>query len=271
MKALKIVLRVIAVVVVVILLAGTVMYVRGSSAVGTTYDATVDLVDIPSDSASIAHGEYIVLSHACQKCHGDDLSGTVLVDAPPFLIVASNLTSGQGGIGASYTDADWLRAIRHGVKPSGAGTWIMPSEAYLKRIEPVDHELPQTEIRPLGKFIAGMDGAFRPTHEVLPDLPRIEGRVPGATAEWGEYRASVLCGACHGRDMLGSQPPDPAAPFAPDLRTAARWSTAEFMSALRTGVTPSGREMDETHMPWKAIGHLSDMELEVLHAYFNTL
>ena len=285
MKVLKYVLRAIALVVVLVLLIGAVLYVRGSSAIGVTYDAAVDMVEIPTDSASIARGEYIMRSHACQKCHGDDLSGSVMADAPPFLAVASNLTRGEGGIGASYTDADWLRAIRHGVKPSGKGTWIMPAEAYymmsdqevgalvayLKQIDPVDHLLPATEIRPLGRLIAGMDAAFRPTHEALPDLPRLEGREPGATAEWGEYRASVLCGACHGRDMLGSQPPDPAAPFAPDLRTAARWSTTEFKTALRTGVTPAGREIDDTHMPWKAIGHLSDMELEALHVYFNTL
>ena len=43
----------------------------------------------------------------------------MLLADDPFLgtIPASNLTSGKGGIAKSYSDADWIRAIRHGVKP----------------------------------------------------------------------------------------------------------------------------------------------------------
>ncbi|MFN8442810.1 MAG: hypothetical protein U0175_18685 [Caldilineaceae bacterium] len=40
------------------------------------------------------------------------LSGHTFADAPPFLLVASNLTQGVGGVGGSYSDTDWVRAIR---------------------------------------------------------------------------------------------------------------------------------------------------------------
>lgn len=130
MKALKWTFRVLGVVFLLFLAVGLFLYMRGSAAVSKTYHTTADTVLIPSDSSSLALGEYIARSHGCMHCHGSDLAGTVVVDAPPFLVSASNLTSGLGGIASTYTDEDWIRTIRHGVKPSGAGVWIMPSEAY---------------------------------------------------------------------------------------------------------------------------------------------
>lgn len=49
----------------------------------------------------------------------------------PFArVAATNLTRGRGGVGAAYTDLDWVRSIRHGVLPDSTGAFIMPSEAY---------------------------------------------------------------------------------------------------------------------------------------------
>jgi formamidopyrimidine-DNA glycosylase len=54
------------------------------------------------------------------------LSGTLLAnDAFLGAIPAANLTSGKGGIGKSYSEADWVRAIRHGVKPDSRGEVFM--------------------------------------------------------------------------------------------------------------------------------------------------
>ncbi|MEQ9105561.1 MAG: c-type cytochrome [Rhodothermales bacterium] len=285
MKALKLTLRILGVLVILLLIAGVALFMRGSSAVSKTYEAPVDTIALSGDSATLALGEYIVRSHGCQDCHGANLSGTVMVDAPPFLVAASNLTPGAGGIGTTYTDADWIRTIRHGVKPNGAGTWVMPSEAYyylndrelgalvsyLKQLPAVDNTLPATEIRPMGRVIAGMDAKFRPTSELITGAPRLEGREPGPTAEWGEYRASVMCVVCHGQGLTGAQPPNPDAPFAPDLRMAASWSLDDFKSALRTGVTPDGRELDPEFMPWTALGQLSEDEMTAIHLYLQTL
>ena len=89
-------------------------------------------------------------------CHGDNLAGDTLVDDFAFArIAASNLTSGRGGIGGTYSDIDYVRAIRHGVGNDGKGLPIMPSEAfnkfsdhdlgamiaYLKTLPPVDNEV----------------------------------------------------------------------------------------------------------------------------------
>jgi mono/diheme cytochrome c family protein len=257
----------------------------GGQRLATTYSLDYDPADTQADSASVAHGHYLALTHACMDCHTSDLSGQVLADAPPFRAVASNLTSGKGGIGSKYTDADWLRAIRHGVRPDGHGLFIMPSAqfyflsdeevgdlvAYLGSIDPVDHELPGTEFRLLGKFIAGMSEESLLEPGMMLDKPRVPMPEQGPTAEWGEYRASTICTVCHGTDLSGGQPPDPSSPPAPDLRVAASWELDAFKTALRTGRTPAGRQLDGDFMPIGAFKHMTDTELEALHAYLQTL
>ena len=41
---------------------------------------------------------------------------------------APNLT--PGGVGGTYTDTDWIRALRHGVAPDGTPLVFMPSWEY---------------------------------------------------------------------------------------------------------------------------------------------
>lgn len=258
----------------------------GGDRLSKAYALDYDPADTTGDSASVARGEYIALTHACADCHTPNLSGQVMADAPPFRMVASNLTSGAGGIGSTYTDADWLRSIRHGVGPDGRGLFVMPSAqyfylsdeeagdlvAYLKTLEPVDNELPSTEFKALGKLIAGIDDNFRLEPDMMMDVPRVPMPAErGPTAEWGRYRTSTICTICHGTGLTGGQPPDPESPAAPDLRVAASWDLDGFKAAMRTGETPDGRQLDAYFMPWEAFRHMSDHELEAIHAYINTL
>jgi len=55
---------------------------------------------------------------------------------PIGTLSAPNLTRGQGGLGATFSDADWVRAIRHGVHADGTTLLIMPSEAFVYMNEP---------------------------------------------------------------------------------------------------------------------------------------
>ena len=89
---------------------------------------------MPTDAASIERGRHLVRTYSlCQECHGDKLEGEVMEDDPVFgRVVASNLTSGKGGIGGRYTDVDFVRAIRHGVGDDGKGLVIMPSNYFTK-------------------------------------------------------------------------------------------------------------------------------------------
>ncbi|NNF04314.1 MAG: cytochrome c [Rhodothermales bacterium] len=258
----------------------------GADRLSTTYALDYDPADATGDSASVARGEYIAMTHGCMDCHTSDLSGQVMADAPPFRMVASNLTPGTGGIGSTYSDADWLRSIRHGVGPDGRGLFVMPAAqyyylsdeeagdlvAYLKTLEPVDNELPPTEFKTLGKFIAGMDENFKLEPDMMMDVPRVPMPAErGPTAEWGRYRTSTICTICHGTDLTGGQPPDPGSPPAPDLRVAASWDLDGFRTALRTGETPDGRQLDGYFMPWEAFRHMTDDEIEAIHRHLQTL
>ena len=94
------------------------------------YDIPAEPVTIPTDAASLAIGKHWAEMH-CQTCHGEDLGGGPFFEDPSLGYVdAPNLTAGKGGIGGTNTDADWVRAIRHGIKHDGTSGFIMPSSDY---------------------------------------------------------------------------------------------------------------------------------------------
>ena len=72
-----------------------------------------------SDDASLARGKYLFQSRGCGECHGDNGAGKLLIDDPGGLRVwTPNITAGPGSAVAKYTESDWVRTIRHGVKPA---------------------------------------------------------------------------------------------------------------------------------------------------------
>ena len=273
----------VGVIVVLILLAGGVMYFIGSANVDRSYEVEAAQLDIPSDSASLAHGEHVLNINGCRDCHGQNLGGEVMIDAPPFRVVAANLTSGAGGLGGRYSAEDFDRAIRNGVRPNGRPVLIMPSAAfhnmsdedaaamiaYIQNLPPVDNELPPTEVRVPGRIMSAalMDPAF----EVRTTRARAGAPEAGPTREYGEYLASITCAYCHGEDLRGAQPPIPDSPPAPDLAAAGQWPLDQFKATLRTGVRPSGEKIDEKHMPISFTKNMKESDLEALHAYLSTL
>src|SRR5690349_3716808 len=88
--------------------------------IGKEYQVAGHEVAVPTDSAALARGEHVANLRGCVACHSEGLGGAVFIDvAPVARLHAANLTSGQGGVAASYTAAkDWERSIRQGVNPS---------------------------------------------------------------------------------------------------------------------------------------------------------
>src|SRR5512138_3919275 len=177
------------------------------------YDVPVEKITIPTDQASIERGKHIVAIRMCQDCHGKDLSGQS--DSIPGLITLAfpNLTPGAGGVGATNTDEDWVRAIRHGVGHNGRGLVLMPSAtwyylsdddlgdliAYLKSLPPIDNEQPETDLGPIGRVMLAL-GKLPPEIEpnvisIDHDGPRPVTPEPGVTVEYGKYlaRTCMLC------------------------------------------------------------------------------
>ena len=215
--------------------------------------------------------------------------GPLFEDEALGVVDAPNLTTGRGGIGARYQDSDWVRAIRHGVRLDGTSVFIMPSNefyylndadlgsliAYLTTVPAVDRDTRPRAFTPLAKLLYAV-GAFDNllyaetiTHDVRPAAPPA-----GVTVAYGDYLAHAHgCAACHGANFAGHQPSEPGAPFAPNLTPGGElgtWSEADFVTALRTGQTPSGRMLDEA-MPWRSLGHLTDAELKAIWLYLQGL
>lgn len=259
-----------------------VLFLAGSSKVNRTYEIETATLNIVTDSASLAHGAHLVQINGCTDCHTANFGGQVFADEPPFRVVASNLTRGAGGVGGQYTAELFDRAIRHGVGADGKSLLVMPSKgfhnmsdddvadiiSYLLQLPPVDHELPATLVRPLGRLLATF--ALDPTYEVSPEPARVDG--PSVqSAEWGAYFASGICAYCHGEDLRGAQPPNPSSPPAPDLASVGKWTPEQFIRTMRTGVTPGNRELNPEFMPWTVMAHATDDELLAIHAYLTTL
>lgn len=273
-------------------LAVALLYIVSEVRIKATYDITPADIEIPDDADSIARGKHLVTSVVdCTGCHGPDLSGLALVDDQVFgLVTSSNLTSGEGGIGGTYTDEDWVRALRHGVRPSGRGLLFMPSHeiaklnaedtaaiiAYLKTIPPVDNMPAEDRVGPLARILF-LSGEFPlVTAELIdhnaPPPPAVEA---GTTVEYGEYLA-IVCSGCHREDLNGGPvtgaPPDapPAANLTPHETGLAGWTDEDFFQVLREGVGPDGGLVDE-FMPWMAFRNMDDYEIRAIWLYLQTL
>lgn len=292
-KVLKYILLGLSALLGIVVLAAITLYVIGGARLHRHYDVTVAAITVPIDSATVARGRHLARAVTlCHGCHGDDLTGDVLVDEPLFAtIYASNLTSGRGGIGASYTDADYVRAIRHGVNPEGRGLMIMHSDAfnhlseddlgaiisYVKSVPPGDHEVPATKGGLIGRiFLAlGMlDGGPMPLipAEVIDHSAPFRDSPPReATPEYGEYLVSIgLCRLCHGTDLRGGPPVEEGGKPAPNIAVRAEpggWSEEQFISTIRTGVTPFGTALDGEAMPWEVYANMTDEELSAIWRY----
>jgi cytochrome c553 len=269
-----------------------VLHLVGKSRLENAPEVTARPVTVPTDAAALARGEYIVSNlSGCVFCHGDDLGGDVLLDGElGSYIPAPNLTAGRGGIGATYSDADWELAIRHGVGSDGRTLVIMPSRfyahysdedmgaliAYLKQVPPVDSDLEPRHMGFPGTVLGGTVGynEFTQVGRIDHEQVGVNSPVEGATAEYGEYLSQVgMCRECHAEDLGGivnedGPPPGPNLTPGGELKG---WTEDDFITLIRTGVKPSGTEIDGEMMPWEMYRNLSDVELQALWAYLQSL
>lgn len=289
MKILKWIGIILGGLIVVVVLAAGGMIISATNRFNKTYDIQPEPLTIPTDEASLAVGKHWAEMH-CQGCHGEDLSGGPFFEDPALGIVdAPNLTSGKGGVGATNTDADWVLAIRHGIKADGTSVFVMPSNdfyylsdadlgsiiAYLKTVPPVDKEIRPRSFQTFAKILYSV-GAFGDLlyAEIIPHNVRPPAPAVGVTPEYGEYLASAHgCKSCHGETLSGGQSSEPGAPPAPNLTPGgelATWTEADFTNLLRTGTKPSGEKLSD-YMPWQGLGKMTDDELKAVWMYLQTL
>ncbi len=218
----------------------------------------------------------------CVGCHGVDLGGQEMVNnALMGTIWSRNLTRGDGGIGASFKTADFVRAIRFGVHEDGRSVLIMPTNAfehfsdsdlasiiaYVDSVPRVDRTTPGPRIGPLARVLSVL------TPFPLYSAEHVEANAthtmppPDDTLAYGTYLAAVGgCTECHG-STLANGGNGPNITMGGPLRS---WTEADFVRAIREGKRPDSTAISEA-MPWKDFRKMTDAELHALWIYINSM
>jgi cytochrome c553 len=268
--------------------AGALYGLSGRKLSATHEVSTEQALVIPSDSASLARGAHLVGALPCGQCHGDDFGGKVFADAGPFaLLVGPNLTRGRGGQNPPFTDAEWERAIRHGMRRDSTALVVMPSEifnaladddmaqmfAYLKQLPPVDREVQPTTVRIVGRMALGA-GQFKTAADLAPRTAHVASvdRTPGP--EYGKYLASIAgCYGCHGPSLSGGPGFGPDSPPVSNITPTGigHYTEDSFKTAMRTGQRPNNSGPLNEEMPWKYFAKMSDAELQSIWLFLKTV
>ena len=248
------------------------------------------------------HGEYLVRAGGCFSCHtaagGQKLAGGRALATPFGTFYSPNITPDpETGIGR-WTDTQFLRALREGVRPNGTNyfpvfpypsftgitdTDALAIKAYLFSLPAVrqqnrPHEVPfpfsWRFLQTGWKLLFFTSGPFQPAPE------------RSAAYNRGAYLVTALahCGECHTpRNFLGAMrsgqrlagtPDGPDGQLVPNITPdpatgIGRWEKDDIVELLRTGTTPEQSKvkgaMRETIQD--GLKYLSDGDLEAIADY----
>ena len=176
----------------------------------------------PASAELVARGRYLVQAADCAACHtvpesGRPFAGGVAFKLPFGTIYSSNITPDlQDGIGG-YTDDEFVRAVREGVRKDGQHLYpafpytsytalsradVLAIKAYLMTLPAVSQPNRSNDLGfPFDQrwAMAFWNAAFFKSHRFAPDDSR--------SAQWnsGAYLATALghCGECHTPRNLG--------------------------------------------------------------------
>ncbi|HEX9174368.1 MAG TPA: c-type cytochrome [Telluria sp.] len=252
---------------------------------------TVAPLTVTPDATHIERGRYLYNTRGCMECHGANGAGKTMIKDGGMFVVAPNITAGNNGVTGGYKVEDWVRTVRHGVKPNGNPLMMMPSDdynrltdddmaslvAYLQQMPPVDGaraliDVP-VPIKVLYAFGVIKDAAEKIDHSLPSATP-----VPaGITLEHGAYVA-YSCIGCHGERLSGGKIPGgaPTWPAASNLTPGkgsamTRYPTPElFMTMLRSGHRPDGTRISPV-MPFDSLAQMNDTDLRALYVYLKTV
>lgn len=291
-------------------LESIVAYAQGSpSAAATGSDngarqiahAATDVATTGDESALMQSGRYLAIAADCAACHtaqhGRPFAGGYPVTSPMGTIYSTNITpSTKDGIG-NYTEADFRRALREGIRRDGAHLYpAMPYADYAgltdqdihalytyfhQGVAPVDTPAPRTAL----KFPFNIRASLSVWNLLyLHKQPFAADASKSALVNRGAYLTHSLahCAACHTpRDFLmGQGASNPLAGgslgtwYAPNISSDATsgiggWSDRELKQYLRTGFV-AGKAQAAGPMA-EAIDHslqyLSDEDIDAIVAY----
>jgi mono/diheme cytochrome c family protein len=248
---------------------------------------SVPPLELTADATHVERGRYLFRTRGCVDCHGANGAGKVAIRDGGMYVVAPNITRGTNSVVSGYTVTDWVRTLRHGVKPNGNPVMIMPSEdynrltdedtaalvAYLQQLPPVPGERTSIQVSVPFKVLYAFGVIKDASERIDHGLPPARAIPAAVTLEHGAYVANTCIG-CHGAHLSGGKipggPPSWPAPsnLTPGKGSAmSRYPTPEvFMAMLRTGHRPDGTAISPV-MPFGSLGQMNDTDLRALHSF----
>jgi mono/diheme cytochrome c family protein len=274
-------------------------------AVASSTRAAASPADAGDSSELIKRGEYLATAADCGACHtaagGKPYAGGLAISSPVGTIYSTNITpSAASGIGR-YSEEQFARAVRRGIRPDGANLYpAMPYTSYsiftdadvqalysyfMKGVAPVDAPGPRTDLPfPMNIRLSMMawNLLFLNKKPFEPD--------PRESQAWnrGRYlvQGAAHCSTCHtprgflmeeqtGQTFAGGQV---GAWYAPNITSDVNsgigsWSQDELVQYLRTG-DARGKAQAAGSMG-EAVEHsfqyLSDADLNAMATYVRTV
>jgi Cytochrome C oxidase, cbb3-type, subunit III len=289
------VLKVIGIVLgVVVLVGGIFVYTQCSAfdaSLAKVYDVPVQNLTRSTDPAVIARGKHLVESVggcASALCHGQDLGGgKPIVMGPLGTVSGPNIT--PDALGAAYSDGEFARIIRHGIKKDGCSVRMMPSQdltwlpdsdvvalvSYLRTVAPGDRPNGPVKIGVLGKVLDRQDKVILDVARRIDHTKKEDAPAPEPTARYGVYLGR-LCSGCHGEHLSGGRIPGTPSSIptplnlTPDATGLAGWTYADFDKLMKQGIRKNGKTLDP-FMPIEEWKNFDDTEEHALWAYLQTL
>ena len=289
------VLKVIGIVLgVVVLVGGIFVYTQCSAfdaSLAKVYDVPVPNLARSTDPAVIARGKHLVESVggcASALCHGQDLGGgKPIVMGPLGTVSGPNIT--PDNLGAAYSDGEFARLLRHGIKKDGCSVRMMPAQdidwlpdsdvvaivSYLRTVAPGDRPNGMTKIGVLGKVLDRQDKVIFDVARRIDHTKQEVAPAPEPTARYGVFLGR-LCSGCHGEHLSGGRIPGTPSSIptplnlTPDATGLAGWTYADFDKLMKQGIRKNGKTLDP-FMPIEAWKNFDDTEEHALWAYLQTL
>jgi fructose 5-dehydrogenase cytochrome subunit len=243
--------------------------VSSGSALAQSVANSVTPAAAPNTEAALIHqGHLLAIAADCMACHtvadhGKEFAGGYGIVSPMGTIYSTNITpSKKSGIG-NYTEAQFARALREGVRADGAHLYpAMPYTSYagmtdedvhalytyfMQGVEPVDDVPPQTAL----PFPFGIRQSMIVWNMLFLKHQRFTAD-PSRSVEWnrGAYLTNVLahCSACHTpRNVMMAEDLDRGFSgaqlgpwYAPNITSdpvsgIGAWSDDELVAYLKTG------------------------------------
>ena len=292
---------------IIIALAGGVLFSISYSSRKVAPEATLNRLTFERTAARLERGRYIVDGPAhCFQCHsevdwqtpgaqakaGRKGGGTVFAEKGMEWLVAPNISPDPETGAGNWTDEHFARAIREGIGHDGRRLFpMMPYMnfrdmsdedlasviVYVRSIQPVRNSLPKTTLPD-------------PVKGLLPPHQPITASVPGPDmsnpVERGKYLVNIgNCMACHtpmkdgqhitelafggGMSFDGEWGKVTSANITQDPSGISYYDEKRFVEVLRTGKV--GARKLNSIMPWGYFRNMTDEDLKAIYAYLRTL